>query len=449
LFRTIFSFRGLVFAFALVAIGLPVALLGELGIVRTLNALNTNVARIREGQLAAAAILQAQIDEQTGILGYAATGLRPFLAPFETGRARLPAAFDQLEDRLRDAHADGPDERGLRELRQINADWRHEVADPVLAGRPLDRGRALRGKQLVDRFRSLIAPIGETLAARYRAGAAQRAQLLRVGMFSAIAAIGLIAILVGISGVALARLRRELDQDRAVVEALQNAVSTRLVPPPHLRIGTAYRSATRGARVGGDVYDVYRLDDDCTLIVVADVSGKGLTAAVDAMFVRFALRALASEAPVPDEVVQRFDRLYRDAGGTPESFVTLFVGVHDRRTETLTYANAGHEACWIRRGRELTMLAPTGALIGVGPSAFGAATTPLGPGDLLVLATDGLTEARDPKGGFIDLARVTGWLIEADPSDPQKYIDEILERVAAYTRRGITDDLAVLAVAPI
>ncbi|HEY4440829.1 MAG TPA: PP2C family protein-serine/threonine phosphatase, partial [Candidatus Elarobacter sp.] len=147
-------------------------------------------------------------------------------------------------------------------------------------------------------------------------------------------------------------------------------------------------------------------------------------------------------------IAERFDRLYCDAGPAPESFITLFVGIHDRRSATLRYANAGHEASWIRRPTGLVQLAPTGTLIGIGPSQFGAETQPFAPGDVLVLATDGLTEARDPRGGFIDAAQVREWLLEADADDPQRFVDALLARVAAYTHSAITDDLAVLAVTP-
>jgi sigma-B regulation protein RsbU (phosphoserine phosphatase) len=261
-----------------------------------------------------------------------------------------------------------------------------------------------------------------------------------------------IAIEIIVFAVVVTRMRRELDRERGFVETLQNAASVRLVPPAHLAVGSAYRSATRGTRVGGDVYDVYRLDADYTLIVIGDVSGKGLAAAVDTTFVRFAVRALASEGLEPPEIMHRFDTLYRDANGAPESFITLFAGIHDRRNGSLAYTNAGHEACWVRRGDTVEILPPTGPIIGLGGFdgfTFGGERTAFGVGDTLVLATDGLTEARDPRGGFVAIEQVTRWVGEVDARTPQAVVDGLLRVVAVHTHGRITDDLAVLAVQPL
>jgi sigma-B regulation protein RsbU (phosphoserine phosphatase) len=246
-------------------------------------------------------------------------------------------------------------------------------------------------------------------------------------------------------------MQQALDREHAVVETLQSAAAGRLVAPEHLLVGSVYRSATRGARVGGDAYDVYRLDADRTLLVVGDVSGKGVTAAVDTTFMRYALRALASEISEPERIMSRFDALYRSADAAPEAFISLFVGIHDRRDGSLAYANAGHEACWIRHGSQLELLAPTGAVVGVtglGAPPFGAARTTLEKGSVLVLATDGLTEARDRAGNFITEDQVRSWILEGDQDNPQRLVDSLLTDVTRFRRGRAGDDLALLAVTP-
>ncbi len=77
-------------------------------------------------------------------------------------------------------------------------------------------------------------------------------------------AIAVIVLEIIVFGAVIARMRYELDRERGFVETLQSAASVRLVAPQHLALGTAYRSATRGARIGGDVYNVYRLHADRT-----------------------------------------------------------------------------------------------------------------------------------------------------------------------------------------
>jgi CHASE3 domain sensor protein len=451
--RTPFSFRGLILAFGLVAVGLPIALVGQLGIVRTLNSVNQDLGQIRLGQLAAAEVLQYQLDEETAVRGYAATGRRVFLEPYARARAAMPAALDQLKTLIDEAvSSPDADDRALADLRTVNQLWLKNVADPIVARGRRDEAPLLHGKALIDRFRADVEPIKARFAARYHEAIMRRDGAIRTTTAVALLAIGVIALEIIVFAVVLTRMRYELDRERGFVETLQNAASVRLVPPAHLAVGNAYRSATRGTRVGGDVYDVYRLDGDYTLIVIGDVSGKGLAAAVDTTFVRFAVRALASEGLEPAEIMHRFDALYRDANGAPEAFVTLFVAIHDRRDGSLAYSNAGHEACWIRREGEVEILPPTGPLVGLGGFdgfTFVGMRTAFGPGDTLVLATDGLTEARDPHGGFVPIEQVTSWVREVDAATPQAAVDGLLHVVQVHTRGRITDDLAILVVQPL
>ena len=447
--RTLFSFRGLILVLGLVAVGLPIALVGQLGIVRTLNAINRDVAQIREGQLSTARVLQYQLDEETGIRGFAATGRRVFLEPYLRARAAMPGELASLAQHARGDGAEGDEDRRIAALRTVNAEWLRTVADPILGGARNQDALLLHGKALIDAFRRDVAPVNDHFTQRYHAAIARREATIRTTTLVSLMAIAVIALEVIVFGAVVARMRYELDRERGFVETLQSAASVRMVAPPHLALGRAYRSATRGARVGGDVYDVYRLDADRTLLVVGDVSGKGLTAAVDTTFVRYALRALASEDLAPDVMVTRFDDLYRRANPAPESFVTLFAGVHDRRTGALDYVNAGHEACWVRRGSAVALLPPTGAVVGVGGLPFAAARTTLAAGDMLVLATDGLTEARDPQGRFVPIERVTAWIADAPAHPPQALVDALVAAVRRYSRGRITDDLAILAVEPL
>lgn len=446
--RTLLSFRGLILVFGLVAVGLPIALVGQLGNVRTLNAAFLEIARIREDQLAIAAVYELQVEEEAAVRGFAATGQRAFLVPYFQARAATPRRIAELRAHLHDDSSNGPEDRAVDDIRARNAEWLRTVAEPVVASTATYDTRVALAKRQVDGIRNDVRIIRRILAARYEAAIARRDRSIRTTTVTALTATVAIGIEILVFAIVFVRMRRELDRDRAVVESLQITASARLVPPAHLAVGTVYRSATRGARVGGDAYDVYRLDEDRTLLVVADVSGKGLTAAVDTTFVRYAVRALASEMLPPDEIVRRFDDLYRGATAAPEAFVTLFVGIHDRRDGTVAYTNAGHEAVWVRRGAELEMLAPTGPIVGLGGFRFEVARAALLPGELLILGTDGLTEARDPVHGFVPIEEVNAWLIAADPRDPQRFVEAILARVAQYGRRRITDDLALLAVSP-
>ncbi|HTJ28562.1 MAG TPA: SpoIIE family protein phosphatase [Candidatus Limnocylindria bacterium] len=446
--RTLFSFRGLINIFGVVALGVPLVLGGQLGNLRTINAINLDLAQIRQGQLAAYGALRLQLDEESGVRGFAATGQPIFLEQYTRARSEIVARLEELRSALEGTN-DG-DAAVIDDLERVNAQWLRTIAEPIIAHRGAP-GLLQRGKELVDRFRTDLVPLEQHLTDRHVAGIVARDTALRKNSLLTTITIALVALEILFFAAAFSRMQQALDRERAVAEALQTAAAGRLVPPQHLRVGSVYRSATRGARVGGDAYDVYRLDEDRTLLVVGDVSGKGLTAAVDTTFIRYALRALASEIAQPELILSRFEGLYRSADAAPEAFTSLFVGIHDRRDGSLTYANAGHEACWIRRGSQLERLAPTGAVVGVsglGAPPIDAARTTLGKGDLLVLATDGLTEARDRTGRFVAEDEVRRWIIEGDTDYPQRFVDGLMAAVTRFRRGRAGDDLALLAVTP-
>ncbi len=446
--RAVFSFRGLVLIFGLVALGLPSALVLQLGNVRTLNTINQKIASVRDAQAATADVLQLQIDEESAVRTYAETKVALFLEPYHRASLVIDGRLLDLALALHDAEVGEEAQKAQIDLAKVHEGWMRQFAEPVVAG--LTAGsveRAIKGKLLIDRFRGDLVPIRNALDKRQRELGAARDRAVATTTYAALTATGVIALELVVFAIVIARIQRELDREHAVVETLQRAASGRLVAPPHLAIGTAYRSATRGTSVGGDVYDVYRLDEQRTLLVIGDVSGKGVTAAVDTTFVRYALRALAAEHHGAAEIMRRFDALYRAADRPPESFVTLFVGVH-QRDGTITYANAGHGACWVRRGETIEELAPTGPVVGIGGLPFEESTAKLRPGDLLILATDGLTEARAPGGGFVPEKDVRAWLLEADATNPQRYVDSLIAAVTRYVRGRISDDLAVLTVTP-
>jgi serine phosphatase RsbU (regulator of sigma subunit) len=232
-----------------------------------------------------------------------------------------------------------------------------------------------------------------------------------------------------------------------VTDTLQRAFLSGWDLLPYLRVGTAYVSSTRLAAVGGDLFDVYRLDDHRALILVADVSGKGLAAAVDTAQVKYTIRTLAETERDPAAVLRRFNRIYeRTAERDPEAFVSLFLGVMDDRDLSLSYASAGHAPVFARSGSHVRALPATGPLIGLGGEAvFTSERIRLNVGDVIVLATDGLTEARDQAGVMLGEEQAIKWLERGD-ADPQVLADEVVGNVRRYAGGRIADDLALLVI---
>jgi serine phosphatase RsbU (regulator of sigma subunit) len=150
--------------------------------------------------------------------------------------------------------------------------------------------------------------------------------------------------------------------------------------------------------LGGDFYDFIPLPDDNLGLVVADVSGKGVPASLIMASVRAALRAHVDNTYYLYEVIRRVNlMLCRDT--RPEEFVTLFYGVLDARNRRLTYCNAGHPPGLLRREGKLIELAGDNMVLGVNPDEqYTQAVLDLKADDVLLLYTDGLTDAANFKG---------------------------------------------------
>ncbi|HEY0615772.1 MAG TPA: PP2C family protein-serine/threonine phosphatase, partial [Candidatus Elarobacter sp.] len=180
---------------------------------------------------------------------------------------------------------------------------------------------------------------------------------------------------------------------------------------------------------------------------IADASGKGIDAARHAAFAQYAIRALAAEATDPADVVRRFNRLFIDTFEVqdPSVFVVLFLGAFEARTQTLHYASAGHGTAYVRRGTLVERLPPTGSIVGLGrDEPYRSETVPLALGDIVLLATDGLGEARSAEGEMLGEERVVALLRDA-PSDPQALCDLLVTAADAYSG-GVQDDLAIIAL---
>jgi PAS domain S-box-containing protein len=166
--------------------------------------------------------------------------------------------------------------------------------------------------------------------------------------------------------------------------------------PPHhtgLELASRYQPAQATSEVGGDWYDVIPLSDDKTALVVGDVMGNGIDAAATMGRLRTATCAYSDLDMDPGEVLRHLDKITCDL---EHYIVTCLYIVFDPRTRQCCIANAGHMPPALARvGRPPTLLnLPSGTPLGVGDMPFGTTTCELGPGDLLVLYTDGLVETR-------------------------------------------------------
>jgi serine phosphatase RsbU (regulator of sigma subunit) len=202
--------------------------------------------------------------------------------------------------------------------------------------------------------------------------------------------------------------------------------------------------------VGGDFYDILPLEDGRLLVALGDVAGKGSPAALLMALLLAILRTLVDERLEPDELVCRLNvQVSRHA--PPSRFITLFCGMYDPASGVLKYVNAGHMPPLLRRAAtgEFTRLHATGVALGMfEESVFAAESIDLDPADLLVLYSDGITEAENPEGQPFEeagLERLLSNLPDGDLSTAGRTIFQAVERHAQDTR--LADDLTVLFLA--
>ena len=185
-------------------------------------------------------------------------------------------------------------------------------------------------------------------------------------------------------------------------------------------------------------------------IVLADVSGKGLKAAVQTAMLKYTLRGFALEMPgSPGAVLARVNDVLCSPMSSHDGFVTVFYGVLNTKTAEIVYASAGHEPPLHRSaltGQAQPLPLTDGLALGCVPNVlYEECRLRLAPGDLLLLYTDGLTEARAAGGSFLGLDGLAALLPAADVSADlavQTLYDAVTE-FAADVRR---DDVAMLAL---
>lgn len=253
--------------------------------------------------------------------------------------------------------------------------------------------------------------------------------------------------------VALSRLERE----RIVLDAqlsLAADIHRGLLPPiPSDDSGVRWAARLdQAGRIGGDLYDFVRLDDDAWLVLVGDVSGKGVPAALVLASIRTMFRMSIAETTDPGTLVQRMSqRLYEDHGGMP--YLTCVVVRMDVRRRELAYVNAGHPPGVVAdtsNDQAAPLLLPSsGPPAGLLPNqVYRTLSVEAPPGAVSILVSDGITEALDVLG-LSGRDPVAALLAEVPrPLTPQRICDVLIARTApALTTGEWQDDRTVVAFA--
>ena len=202
--------------------------------------------------------------------------------------------------------------------------------------------------------------------------------------------------------------------------------------------------------VGGDYYDFFKLDSDRIACIVADVSGKGVAAALFAMVNQTLLRSLSSgESSSAGKLLTMVNERC-SANNENCMFVTLLYGILNMQTGEFTYSNAGHNPpVWIRPDGQCDELALTGGVpLGICEGEeFKENTITVGAQDTLFIYTDGITEAINPAGEEFEVGRLIKELRDHATSDLQTFNDNIYQKVMDFAQGAPQfDDLTYLTL---
>ncbi|MCX5262511.1 SpoIIE family protein phosphatase [Streptomyces sp. NBC_00199] len=238
---------------------------------------------------------------------------------------------------------------------------------------------------------------------------------------------------------------RLYDTKHQLAHDLQAALLPHALPDvPGLEVAARYLPATRGMDVGGDFYDLIRLDATTAAAAIGDVQGHNMTAAALMGQVRTAVHATAG-AP-PDEVLARTNRLLTDLD--PGLFTSCLYSHIDLTEQRARLATAGHPPPLLRHpdGRTEVLRLPPGLLLGIDPDVpYSSTEVPLPPGSVLAFYTDGLVEAPgvDLEDAVAALARR---LERAGPGT----LDALADALIQHSRRSAprSDDIALLLIRP-
>ncbi|MFI3158489.1 MAG: SpoIIE family protein phosphatase [Methylococcaceae bacterium] len=201
-------------------------------------------------------------------------------------------------------------------------------------------------------------------------------------------------------------------------------------------------------QVGGDYFDYFYRNQDHLDMIIADVSGHSIGPALFMVETRSAIRTQASGSATPAETLKVLNNFLFEDLDRSDYFITLFYLQYNITNHQLSFANAGHPPPLLLSPfqTECRQLDADGLILGVNKKViFEQKTTTLAPGDLILLYTDGLTEAENPHGEFFGLDRVSDILVQHAQHPPQTIIEVLLEQLKQFCRsESFNDDITLM-----
>ena len=243
--------------------------------------------------------------------------------------------------------------------------------------------------------------------------------------------------------------KERIESELRIASEIQMGMIPKLFPPfPERKDIDLYATLKPAKEVGGDLYDFF-IHDEKLLFVIGDVSGKGIPASLLMAVTRSLFRTIATHRETAKEIVSALNRAVAD-NNEANMFITLFVGILDLQTGELGYCNAGHNPPVLSREGEDAHFLSCHSNIPIGvfeDFEYTEEHLPLGFGRMLLLYTDGLTEAENREKALYSEARLLETMQALKGLGAQETIDALGKSVQAFANGAEqSDDLTMLAL---
>ncbi|OLN25924.1 Serine phosphatase RsbU, regulator of sigma subunit [Desulfovibrio sp. DV] len=249
---------------------------------------------------------------------------------------------------------------------------------------------------------------------------------------------------------ATTKAKERLESELKIARNIQMSFLPKKFPPfPDIDAFSLHADLVPAWEVGGDLYDFFLISPGRLLVLVGDVSGKGVPAALFMAVTKTLVKGIAEQESDPAVILTKVNR---ELCVDNESmlFVTMFLGILDFATGELTFSNAGHNppARIAPDGTVSWLALPRGLFLGVmEDSVYRTATVTLAPGEKLVAFTDGVTEAMNPGLELFGTTRLHDTLAQAAALSPQALDEAIMQAVNTFAGEAEqADDITVLTL---
>ena len=242
--------------------------------------------------------------------------------------------------------------------------------------------------------------------------------------------------------------RRDLNQEALLApEIWASSLAPEELPDlDGFEVGRVYQ-AGKGL-MAGDFFDVVQVAPSRVAAVIGDVRGKGMQSSIMAFQAKYLLRVFLRQFRDPAQALKELNEQMGETAG-PEDFISLAVVLLDTKANTLRYSSAGHPVIWAWHEREVQPLRPTGPLLMIDPNdpePYFSREIELEEGDMVLLYTDGLSEARRRGGEQFGEDRIAA-LLRRDPTvAPDVLCKSLLEAARNFAEGPVDDDVAIVAV---